>query len=248
MGWIHQNYEIVTVVLAVIGVGLAWFQLRKREPATTKVERSRVDHSAIVSGSNNQVIIGHSPSGPATTEPIKIERAAPNLVYAGARRKNIFVSPWSREGFCDPRTEEQRTKSISAFVLKFENRIMAGNRKIARALNVIAKLSFHHKNGATKRDIDYGVWLNSPCNSTDIGIGDTCELVLICELENNLVTFEDRRRGNDNFDEGFSYVQDGDVNGYERVDVTLIDQTTQASLTVKLKVWRDGSNFCTSEV
>jgi hypothetical protein len=249
VGWIQQHYELIGIVLTAIGVGIAWLQLRKREPSTASLKHSRVDHSPIVSGSHNQVFVGQVPSPLVAAEPPKTERAVPHLVYAGAKRKDIFVSPWQRNGICDPCTEEQRVNSIHALVLRFENRIATGDRKIARALNVIAKLKFRHKNEVTERDINYGVWLNSPCNSTDIGIGDTRELGLMCALENEIVTFEDRRVDNrDFYSQAFSYVEDADVQGYELVEITLIDQNTQASLTTKLKVWREGESFCTSEL
>ena len=210
---------------------------------------SPFEHSTIVSGSNNQVLIAHQPPAPIQDGPPNTERPAPNLVYAGGRRKLVFISPSQSEGICDPRTEEQRGNSVEAFLLRFENRGAGSNRKIGRALNVIAKMKFRHKNGVTERDIDYGVWLNSPCNSTDFGIGDTCELVLMCVLDDRLVTFEDRRSGNLVFGpEGFTYIQEGNVQDFERVDITLIDQSSQASLVIRLKVWRKGSSFYSSEV
>lgn len=188
--------------------------------------------------------------GPApTVVPAKTERPVPNLVYAGGKRKFVFISPSQNEGICDPRTEDERTNSVEAFLLKFENRKDENGRMIGRALNVIAKMTFRHKNEVRERDIDYGVWLNSPCNSTEMGIGDTRELVLMCVLENKLVTFEDRRSGNRFFgSEGFAYIQDGDVEDYDRVDVTIIDQNSQASLRTKLKVWREGASFFSSEL
>jgi len=250
VGWIQQHYyETIALVLAAISALLAWLQFRKKEPSTTSLEHSRVQHSAIISGSNNEVHIGHATSPVVSTEPPKTERTVPNLVYAGARRKDIFVSPSPQNGICDPSTQKERETAIHALVLKFENRIVAGDRKIARALNVIAKLKFRHKNGVTERHISYGVWLNSSCNSTDIGIGDTRELVLLAVIENKFVTFEDRRVDNRSFgSEGFLYLEDGDVEGYELVDVTLIDQPSQATLSITLKVWRQGESICTSEL
>jgi hypothetical protein len=133
--------------------------------------------------------------------------------------------------------------------LKFENRNQTSDQKIGPAQNVIAKLKFHHRNGATHRNIDYGVWLNSDSNSTAIGIGDTRELVLLCIMEGNLRTFEDKRTYNrDFYSEAYTYLTDEDAEGYERVDITLIDQSTQASVTIKLSVRREGGSFYTSEL
>jgi hypothetical protein len=251
--WVHNHYEIIILVLTIVGVALAWLQLRKKEPSSTSspllLEHSPVKHSTIISGSNNQVVIGHPPSAQTPAEPPKTERPIPNLVYAGGKRKSVFISPLQNEGICDPKTETQRENSVEAFILKFENRKTKSGPQIGRAINVIAKMKFRHKNGATERDIDYGVWLNSPCNSTDIGIADTRELVLFCVLNNKRVTFEDRRNGNLYFgSEGFTYIQEGHVEDYERIDITLIDQNSQASLCIKLRVWREGASFCSAEL
>jgi hypothetical protein len=171
--------------------------------------------------------------------------ASPNLEYAGSREKRVFVSPLAQDGICDPRTSEEHENSLQALILKFENKVLS-DRKIARAMNVIAKVRFESPDRIRQRAIDYGVWLNSPCNSTDIGIGDTCELVLMCVMDGNLVTFGDRRSDN-RFHSGFSYIDDGDVDDMEMVEVALIDQHAQATLNCKLRVWRQGASFCIAE-
>jgi hypothetical protein len=251
--WIHNHNEIIILALTVIGVAIAWFQLKKKDPSSTSnspsLNHSPVERSTIITGSNNQIVIGNPPTEPRRAEPSKIEYPIPNLVYAGAKRKWVFISPSQDEGICDPRTENQRTKSVEAFLLKFENRKAGIDGKIGHALNVIAKMKFRHKNGVRERDIDYGVWLNSSCNSTEIGIGDTRELVLLCVLDKDIVTFEDRRSGNRVLGyAGFTYIQEGDAEDYERVDITLIDQNSQASLSIKLRVWREGGSFFSTEL
>jgi len=173
------------------------------------------------------------------------EAATPNLEYAGLREKRVFVSPEAHDGICDPRTDSEHEHSVQALILKFENKIL-GDRKIGRAMNVIARIRFQSIARTTERTTDYGVWLNSPCNSTDIGIGDTRELVLMCVVNGRLVTFEDRR-GDNRFHRGFSYFESSDVDEMEMVEVTLIDQTTQVSLNRKFRVWRDGVRFCLAE-
>lgn len=174
------------------------------------------------------------------------EHPVPNFVFVGGKRKTVFINPVAREGFCDACTEEELEKTVDTFVLKFENRKPENHRKIGRAPNVIAKMTFHHKNGVTGRDIDYGVWLNSSCNSTDFGVGDTRELVLACDLNGRSVTFEDRRTDSRYFPHGFGYFDSPEIEGYDRVDITLIDQNSQVSLHIKLKFWRTGADFCCS--
>jgi hypothetical protein len=259
MNWYEWVFSGIGV--AVLGYFLQrWFRFGQNAAATLTAQGAKVTGSPVASGDNisQQVsapVIHHAEHVtfglPAHEQlsPPKTERPVPNLVYAGGKRKSVFISQLPNEGICDPKTEEEWESAVEAFVLKFENRKPKGERKIGRALNVIAKLKFRHKNGATERDIDYGVWLNSPCNSTEIGIGDTEELVLMCVLDNKLVTFEDRRSGN-RFSgyEASTYIHDGDVEDYDRIDITLIDQNSQASLSLKLRVRREGASFYTEEL
>lgn len=217
---------------------------------TSSVGDSRLDHSPVISGSHNNVFLGHStvsnPTEPARrARPARSEGPLPNLVYTGAKQKKLFGDPSWREGIRDPQTEDELKDSVRGLVLKFENR--PTDRTIARARNVIAKLKFRHKNRVTERDIDYGFWLYSPCNSTEIGIGDTRELVLVyVDDEGKFKTLEDKRLDNRDFPTPFSYGEDCSVEDYEFVDVTLIDQNSQAMLHLSLKFWRDGTSICTS--
>jgi hypothetical protein len=192
--------------------------------------------------------ITQSSPGSKQLEPPKAERPEPNFVFVGGKRKAIFINPVAREGICDACTVEELEKAVDAFVLKFENRKPENHVKIGRALNVIAKMKFHHQNGVTGRDIDYGVWLNSSCNSTDFGVGDTRELVLACDPNGTFVTFEDRRTDSRIFAHGFGYFDSLEIEGYDRVDITLIDQNSQVSLRIKLKFWREGEDFYWSQI
>jgi hypothetical protein len=171
----------------------------------------------------------------------------PNLQYVTSKEKRVFVSPLSQEGICDPHNEEEHENSVQALVLKFENRVLP-NRKIANARDVIAKLRFMSKDGLTQRVIDYGVWLNSPCNCVDMGAGDTRELVLMGDVNNRLLCFEDRREGNHQFYDEFSYLDSGPVDELEIVEITLIDKRTQATLNCRFKIWRDGLRFCVANL
>jgi hypothetical protein len=98
-------------------------------------------------------------TSPPRSTPAKTEQAVPNLVNMGPKQKYVYVGRWPREGISDPRGEEQREVAVPALVLKIENRILSDDRKIVRALNVIAKLKFRNKNEGAEHHIDYGVWL-----------------------------------------------------------------------------------------
>lgn len=173
--WLSQNYQWIFSGIGVLIVAFIIQRLSSRKES--KHEATIIAGSTLAAtGQHNtqsvaaqnfhaeSIHIGHAVAAPAAPQPTKTERTLPNLAYAGAKRKNVFVGPWQHTGICDPVTQEQRDKSVHALVVKVENRIVPGGSKITSALNVIAKLKFRHKNGATERAIDYGVWLNSPCN------------------------------------------------------------------------------------
>jgi len=183
-----------------------------------------------------------------TNTPERVQRsptsAAPNIEYAGCKEKRVFISPLARDGICEPRTAEEYKDSVDAFVLRFENRPLA-ERKIERAMNVIAKLRFQSDDKATERRINYGVWLNSPCNSTTIGIGDTCELVLML-MENQPVTFEDKRADGHSFQSNYSYFEHETIGDLRNVEIVVIEKNSQTTFKFNFKVWHDGSHFCIS--
>jgi hypothetical protein len=47
-----------------------------------------------------------------------------------------------------------------------------------------------------------------------------------------------------NFDYGFTYIDDGNVEGFDQVEVTVIDKKSQAQFSKTFKVWRQGGSFC----
>jgi hypothetical protein len=172
----------------------------------------------------------------------------PNFQYVAPKEKRVFISPLAKEGICDPRSKDERENSVRALVLKFENKVQSG-LTIARALNVIAKIRFKSKGGSTEQLVDYGVWLNSPCNCTDMREGDTRELVLMCEVNDELLCVSDRRKELHNFYDGFSYFESSSIDGFEQVEVTLNERKSQSTLNCQFRIWRDGSKkLCISKL
>jgi len=226
-----------------------WRKSKRKSETTLTAQGAKVTDSPVASGSGIVQEVGtthhhyyggqHHKQAPLPER----ERPQPNLEFVGSREKWVFISPFASEGICDPRTADEGDKSVQALVLKFENKVLP-DRKIGRALNVIAKIRFLSKERATERQINYGVWLNSPCNSTDIGIGDTCELVLVCVVKNQLISFEDRRTEGHSFRSHFSYIDYASVEELEYVEITLIDKNTQATLQRSFRLWRDGARLC----
>ena len=209
MNWLAVHYEWVIVVIVMPIVLLVLKRLL--EPKKTPSEAMKTQASMATGPGSTQIVgdiharevhfspsieaIASSPGKSASVSSIPSGTPIPNLQYVTSKEKRVFVSPLSREGICDPHNEEEHKNSVQALVLKFENRVLPG-RKIASAWDVIAKIRFKSQDGVTERVIDYGVWLNSPCNCVDMGIGDTRELLLMCDIDETLMCFEDRREGN----------------------------------------------------
>jgi hypothetical protein len=260
--WVPNNHWLAPLLFVIGSVLAIWsvfrlFSSRSKAPderyqhneSGVRSELQGVGNPSLAAGRDIHFNIGTLPSALAPSglsQESKPETLAPgpNLEYVTSKEKLVFVSPFARDGICDPRSLEERRKSLQALVLKFENRVVT-DRKIARAMNVIAKMRFTSEDGVRQRVIDYGVWLNSPSNSTDMGVGDTRELLVVCAMnDKNLVGFEDRREGNHQFYDQFSYLDDGSVDGLEIVEITVIDKNTQATLRCKFRVWREGARFC----
>ena len=69
----------------------------------------------------------------------------------------------------------------------------------------------------------------------------------MCDVNDRLLCFEDRREGNHEFYDEFSYFDSGPVDGLETAEITLIDKQTQATLNCRFRVWRDGLRFCVAQ-
>ncbi len=134
-----------------------------------------------------------------------------------------------------------------ALVLKFTNGVIPG-QLVGRAMDVIATMKFRSDNRATELRIDYGVWLNSPCASTDLKKGDTRELLLLVDAgDQSLRALEDKRTGN--YPEQFEYLKATNITSLlGSIEVTLTDRRSQATLPKPFKVWMQGSRFNVAEI
>jgi hypothetical protein len=272
VNWLSDNFKWIfdgvggAAVIALIAYLLKWLWSSPTESAgqrttgTLTAKDSSAVNSTAASGSHNTQTVNapiiHAqsvhfaipiPDAPIHAPATVIVPSRPNIEYVGLREKLVFVSPHAQDGICDPQNEDQREKSLQALVFRFENKPLA-DRKVSRARNVIAKMNFQSEGGVRHHSISYGVWLNSPCNSTSLGIGDTQELLMMCILDDELVTFEDRRGVSQNSFASFSYFQESVIDGLEIVSVTVIDQDTQSVLDRKFKVWRGGVHFCVADL
>ena len=183
---------------------------------------------------------GATPQATQKRSEVEPTSSLPNFEYKGSMEKRVFINPEASCGISDPHNSEEREKSLQGFVLRFEN---TPNGNTARALDLIAKVSFQCSTSAREQSFGYGVWLNSPCNATGMDVGDTRELVLICVIDGGLFSFDDRREGNHDFHSEWSWLDARPVDSLESVRIRLIDKITGAVGTFSFRIWYEGGHF-----
>jgi hypothetical protein len=262
VNWLFENYKwLFDGVAAAMAVAIAGFFLRRWGKSSPKpvvtldnAKESSVSNSPVSGGTGNSQNVNApvfnfnvAPSSNSTIEPIAPPARGssapflPNIQYVGCRQKTVFINPGPIQGICDPRNAKEGDRAVPSLVLLFENKL-APDRKVAYASNVICKLRFTAENGVTEQHLNYGVWLNSSLHHIDIGIGDTCELVLICIVDGKLMAFGDLRSANHNFDE-FAYLDSRYVDGFPHIEVTVIERGTQTEFRRVFNVQRNGLGF-----
>ena len=171
----------------------------------------------------------------ATAVPKKLgnPKRGPHFVYKGYRVKPVFINSYAQHGITDPHDTSEYERAIQALIFRFEN---APHDIGARAINVIAKILFRSVKGTSEEAVGYGVWLNSPCNCTEMEIGDTRELVLICQLEDKLLSIDDRRESNHHFHSEWSWMDTRPVDGLEIAEIRLIETQSGATKTFNFHI------------
>jgi hypothetical protein len=233
--------------------GMGWLTqlLRKKEDASASVavQGGKMERSIVATGRNiDQKVELHEHNYPAQVSGSPKEKPLPNLSYVSPQSKFIFISGDPREGAHEPHNDSEEKEAVYALVLKFTNGAVPG-QLVGRAMDVIATIKFRSDNRATELRIDYGVWLDSPCASTDLKKGDTRELLLLVDAgDQSLRALEDKRT-DINYPEQFDYLKEKNVTsllGF--IEVTLTDRRSQATLPKAFKVWMQGSRFNVAEI
>jgi hypothetical protein len=243
----HTLYAILGILIAFATLVVGWLTLRKKEAPDAVVKDSLLEHSSVATGNINQVYneigvvnVHHTPNRQSEfTTPE--ERKLPNIKFTRFQPKDVYVGAYQSLGISDSSLHDLNQVRAKAVVLKFENQTLPG-LQIGQAMNVIAKLVLQSEDRTREHAIDYGVWTNSASNCTSIGVGETSELVLVCDIDGELVALGDRRTGR-YFDETFSYFEQVIFSGFSFVEVTVIEQMTQVTLRYKFKVWRQGDGI-----
>ena len=252
IGWLDQNK---TWVLSGIGVAIpiaviGWL-LSRGSPSHRQTQRSGTASSNLQAGGDINVSIGVSPQMPVPKQrgdrvvPVPINKPIsqqPHFELKGLGfPRSLYVSQSHRDGIVEATTEDQDLNAVAALTLRFYNSPQVDGTS-ARALNVIAQLRFFSADWNKSADIDYGVWVDSPCDCTDMEVGDTRELILVLIDGAHYFALRDLRHDINRV--YVEYVKVIPVDWFKNLRVTLIDQTSHASKEWVLKVWHDGQGWC----
>jgi hypothetical protein len=245
-------FGAVTVFVAVwfILVGCAGIWGRRKERTLQSPAKSLPVHQ-VTMGSNSPMqhadrdIVNQYTQPEASGSIKQVQKREPEFEFIGlGYPRHLHVSERHREGVVEPTTLDQEQNSISALTLKFTN-TPRSNGKSSRALQVVAPLRFYSEGWNRYRDVDYGVWVNSPCDCTGMEVGAIQELVLIfingedyaspCDLRHDI---------NKDYEVYFKLES---VPWFRYVRVTLTDQITHARKTWVLHIWNN-QGWCCSEI
>lgn len=244
-------FTLAFLVLAVTFLISGFIEMRKRgTEAPPPVEGFRQEAYATDGPATNVGSIGNIHTGggdviigstPASGVPPSSTAKRPHFKFAGVGfPRHLQLSQSQKDGLVEATAPEERESSALGLTLRFRNAPAANS---TRALNVVAQLRFYSKEWSKAADIDYGVWLDSPCDCTDMEVGDTRELCLFILVEGSRYALQDLRHGNREY-EARPYVKDLPVDWFRYVNVTLIDQISHASATFLLQIWHDGTGWC----
>jgi len=249
LGWLGQNKTWVFsgIGVAVLGAIVAIVRTLWKHGKTALIDQHKralqatyASHSPIQTAGRDIVNVSEVGEMPHQVQTVK----QPHFEFKGLGfPRPVYCSQSHREGIVEPTTTEQTHNSVSALTLRFQN-APKENLTSARALNVVAQLRFNSEDWNKSTDIDYGVWLNSPCDCTDMEVGDTRELILLIFDGGHYYSLRDLRHEiNREYDQ---YVKECAVDWFRYVKVTLIDQISHAAEEWLLQIWHDGRGWCHS--
>ena len=180
--------------------------------------------------------------GPAKATDIKAVQPAvsaklrPNLTICGFRNTTVTVEPWPFSGVHEPVNRKETEAAIKALVVKVENDLWEdGTGK--KALNVLARIVYRPPSGSSVR-IDYGVWMNAGIRFETLDIGETRELVLCLQTEEDFTVFEDKRDLNTHFQDPFAWFRPETMPEIASAEVTLVELRSQAKYVFDLGITR----------
>jgi len=159
----------------------------------------------------------------------------PHFAFTRLGYKALLIDDDPRRGVTEAITEDERSDAPMGITLSFTNLASGGGSK--RAMNVVARIRLYSEDWSTSLDIPYGVWLNSPCNSTAMEIGAVEELLLLLVKDGEYGALRDLRGLRRAPDSVHFAVED--VPWFHYVRVKLIDQASDTSDEFSYRVWSD---------
>jgi len=189
--WVQQHSELLTVigvVLAGIGVVIAWLQLRKKEPpAASTVDRSETN-SAVASGVGNTPIAIHSegdvifnhppPSVPVQPKLGKPEPRRPNIKYIGA--STVSIEDAGRVGLV-----ERGGSGPNAIVIRFRNEAEG-----TQTVGVCVRALLIYKDGEHEIDSVKGFWLETQSNIFHCHVDDRLTVLAGLVVDGTFIAYE----------------------------------------------------------
>ncbi len=176
----------------------------------------------------------------STYEKAPVPTARPNFEIAGIAQERVVIHPVASFGATHRFVVIGDEKPVLALIFRIEN--VPGSAAL-EARDVIAKISFRSLTGHEEEQIQYGVWLDTVCNSVDLDLGDTRELVVVMPIKGTLYAIEDRRTLNHDYHAPGAWFALKKVDDLESVEVRIIDPQAKNNPHICRRLSFDGEHF-----
>jgi hypothetical protein len=208
--WTIEN-RILSIV--IVAVGFCLFVIGKAMIADVRQKRKPAAPAASAQGEPE----------PPPPQP------KPHFEFLGPAMRYLYFSHDPREGVREPATRNQEDAEVWAITLRFTN--LAKGALSLDAMNVFSRMRIYDETWMHSVDVDYGVWIGSAAECTDMDVGSVRELLLIVYGDHNsYYTFRDMRHGGRfEISEDITYVREINVDWITNVEVILTDQRSHTS-------------------
>jgi hypothetical protein len=152
----------------------------------------------------------------------------PHFAFLGLELPELYTSPDPRDGVRLPSTGAQQQNSDLGVTMRFINFAMEDGSS-GRAVNVVARMRLYSADWNHSADIDYGVWLGSAAECTDMDVGDIRQLVLLVYGSDNSYFGLKDLRHLATFQPGEEYVRLVMASWIANVEVILTDQNSHVT-------------------
>jgi len=154
----------------------------------------------------------------------------PHFAFVGLSLSGLYTSFNPREGVRPPSSRSQEEAAEQMITLRFTN-LAKDDGSSKAAANVVARMRLYSADWMRSTDIDYAVWVGSPCETADINVGGVREVVLLVYgPDNSYYGLRDMRHtGRFELSEEITYVRPVRADWIANVEVILTDQRSHVS-------------------